>query len=214
MPARLGASALTEGGAGASARSRFPKPSRWPAISAIRATRAIAATAHGSTSSLVRAVCFEGAGGSDPATGVPQRWQNLALLESSAPHDRQPAERNCAPHEAQKAPVASTPQAGQEAGLAAGSFSAVIGGKANTTQPLWRPGSRAITILHALHAGEATVRFPGIPGTKSGSADYISRTFSLTVRHAARPRSPCLTQIFPRPPCLPSHVRCSRTSLA
>src|SRR5690349_10741786 len=68
------------------------RPKRWPAINAMSATSAIAATAHGRAEEKLR--CSPGP--SAPAA-VPQRWQNLAPGRSAAPHAAQVVAASVAP---------------------------------------------------------------------------------------------------------------------
>jgi len=106
MLAPSSTSAFAEGG-----DEREPK--RWPTTSAVRETRASAATAHGSALAKPR----EGAADAAP-DGVPQRWQNRAPGVSVAAQVEQLAPASAVPQLEQKRPEAAAPQLGQRDVLA------------------------------------------------------------------------------------------------
>src|SRR5688500_1888591 len=79
-----------------------------PAAIAKSARKARAATIHGSGLVVVGVRTAAAA----PA-GAPQRWQNFAPTDSSAPHETHVAPARGEPQLAQKRPLASAPQVGQ-----------------------------------------------------------------------------------------------------
>ena len=84
------------------------RPKRWPAMSAINATSAIAATAHGSPELKLRS----SRGASEPA-GVPHLWLNFAPGASDALHAEHVVAVRVAPQFEQNLPDACAPQEGQ-----------------------------------------------------------------------------------------------------
>jgi hypothetical protein len=95
-------------------------PKRWPTTSAVRETRASAATAHGSALAKPRDGAAEGA-----PDGVPQRWQNRAPGVSVAAQVEQLAPASAVPQLEQKRPEAAAPQLGQRDVLAPSGVGAV-----------------------------------------------------------------------------------------
>src|SRR6478609_8611641 len=83
-------------------------PKRCPTTSAVRETRASAATAHGRALARPRDGAAEGA-----PDGVPQRWQNRAPGVSVAEQVEQEAPASAVPQLEQKRPEADAPQLGQ-----------------------------------------------------------------------------------------------------
>jgi len=88
------------------------EPKRWPTTSAVRETRASAATAQGSALANPRDGAAEGA-----PDGVPQRWQNRAPGVSVAEQVEQVAPARAVPQLEQKRPDADAPQLGQRVAL-------------------------------------------------------------------------------------------------
>src|SRR5688500_13689912 len=113
---------IAEAGAASVAGAR---PNRCAAASAIRASRAIAATAHGSAFPTP-----EDRSAAIVPAGVPHRWQNFAPGVRRARHVPHAAPCKGAPQFEQNFPVASAPQAGQavEVGVRVG---VVIGEKSS-----------------------------------------------------------------------------------
>src|SRR5262249_22737404 len=105
-----------------------PLEKRLIATSAMRATMAIPANAHGAIAAnpVAAGAARTGAvvasdGRFDPAatpTGVPHLWQNLAPGVSSAPHCAHFTPVRAAPHSLQNFPRALAPQLGQVTGEA------------------------------------------------------------------------------------------------
>jgi hypothetical protein len=83
------------------------RPKRCPATSAINATRAIAATAHGNDDEKLRSSRVAW------LAGVPHRWQNFAPGVSCAPQDAQATPTTAAPQAEQNLPFAAAPHDGQ-----------------------------------------------------------------------------------------------------
>jgi hypothetical protein len=86
------------------------RPNRCPATSAMSATSAIAATAHGSALLVPRSDAV--AGGAAAPAGVPQRWQNFAPAVSDARQAVHWAPASGAPQLEQNFPEAVALQAG------------------------------------------------------------------------------------------------------
>jgi|SRR5690242_5292945 len=101
---------------GAVAVSADDREKRWPATSAMSATRAIAATAHGNAEPRPRSEPTATARESTFApAGVPQRWQNFAPGVSAVPHAPHWAPASGAPQFEQNFPDAGAWQVGHAA---------------------------------------------------------------------------------------------------